>query len=102
MGDKGAKLTASVPTSSIMTIMTMQNEQPAALSIMTFRRPALSMKKYGSQETKKYWIPKTPEMMRDNCVERPMLRSKVIGRKYASELMPDHWLNLLEPVSWDH
>ena len=38
-------LTARVSTCSMIEIMTMQKEQPAALSIMTFRRPAFSMKK---------------------------------------------------------
>ena len=43
-GEMG-KLTAMVFTLSMTEIMTMQNEQPAALSIMTLRRPAFSIKK---------------------------------------------------------
>ena len=35
-----------------------------------------------------------PEIMSESLVERPMLRSKVIGKKYASELMPHNWFIL--------
>ena len=47
VGGRGRGLTAMVFTLSMIEIITMQNEQPAALNIMTLRRPAFSMKKYG-------------------------------------------------------
>lgn len=39
-----------------------------------------------SHETKKYCKPSTPAMTRANSVDKRILRSKVIGRKYAREL----------------
>jgi len=77
----------------------IQRLQAVALDIRSLRRPKLSMKKYGlnvgrqrfarqspshtthSHETRKYCTPRTPEIISDVWVERPMLRSNVIGKK---------------------
>ena len=90
--------TTVVFIASIKEMTIIQKLQAVALDIKSFRRPKLSIEKYGlklgqqrfdltidgktdSHETKKNWIPSTPETISESSADRPMFRSNVIGRK---------------------
>ncbi len=73
-------LGSSVLIFNMTEMMIIQKEQAPADHIKIVRRPARSMKKYGSHDSAKYWRPRASAMIKLVCLDRPMLASKVVGR----------------------